>query len=38
MDALAIPAQLVEDEIIIYLDDMFHELARPGQEIGRLVD
>ena len=38
MDELVIPAHLAEDEIIIYLDDIFHELARHGREIERLAD
>lgn len=38
MDELVIPAHLAEEEIIIYLDDIFHELARPGRHVGRLAD
>lgn len=33
MDELVIPGHLAEDEIVIYLDDIFHELARPGRDI-----
>jgi len=32
-DELVIPAELAEDELAIYLDDIFHELAGPGQSI-----
>jgi hypothetical protein len=28
---IAIPSQLTEDELLGYLADLFHELARPGQ-------
>ena len=31
-----IPAEVQADEIATYLDDLFHELARPGQAISRL--
>ncbi|MDN4052094.1 hypothetical protein QPK32_03265 [Massilia sp. YIM B02763] len=33
LEELVIPAHLADDEIIVYLDDIFHELARPGREI-----
>jgi len=32
-DELVIPAELAEDELAIYLDDIFHELAGPGQSL-----
>lgn len=32
-DELVIPAELGEHELAIYLDDIFHELAGPGQSI-----
>jgi len=35
---LLIPFQLTEDEIAVYLDDIFHEYAGPGQEIRCLPD
>ena len=31
-----IPAEVAPDEIAQYLDDLFHELARPGQTIRRI--
>ena len=33
---VVIPAEVVADEIVQYLDDLFHELARPGQTIRRV--
>lgn len=33
---LVIPADLGEGEVATYLDDLLHELARPGDEIRRL--
>ena len=35
-DELVIPADLAEHELAVYLDDIFHELAGPGQEIELL--
>ena len=32
-DELVIPADLAEHELAVYLDDIFHELAGPGQSI-----
>ncbi len=32
-DELVIPAELAEDELALYLDDIFHELAGAGQSI-----
>ncbi len=34
MDDIVIPATLKADEIIVYLDDIFHELASFGQRIA----
>lgn len=31
-----IPATLTEDELAAYLDDIYHELAGPGQSVRRL--
>jgi hypothetical protein len=31
-----IPAHFGEDEIIAYIDDLYHEGARPGQRVRRL--
>ena len=30
---LVIPASVEPDELAAYLDDLFHELARPGQTV-----
>lgn len=32
-EELVIPAELGEHELAVYLDDIFHELAGPGQSI-----
>lgn len=36
MDSVVIPADLDGEEIIVYLDDIFHELAGFGQSIELL--
>lgn len=33
LHGLVIPADLRADEFATYLDDIYHELARPGQRI-----
>jgi len=33
---VVIPAEVGADDIAQYLDDLFHELARPGQTIRRI--
>ena len=33
---VVIPPEITEHEVAIYLDDLFHELARPGQTIRRI--
>jgi hypothetical protein len=33
---LIIPSEVQEHEIATYLDDLFHELAKPGQKIRRV--
>ena len=33
---VVIPAEVTENEIATYLDDLFHEAARPGQTIRRI--
>ncbi|MFY3854362.1 DUF7661 family protein [Achromobacter xylosoxidans] len=33
---IVIPADLPEDELSTYLDDLYHELARPGDMVTRL--
>jgi hypothetical protein len=35
---LAIPPEMEPDEIHRYLDDMYHEGSRPGQDVARLTD
>lgn len=32
-DELVIPPDVDESELAVYLDDIYHELAGPGQEI-----
>lgn len=36
MDSVVIPADLESEEVIVYLDDIFHELAGFGQSIELL--
>ena len=36
-DELVIPGDVDASELAIYLDDIFHELAGPGQEIEALA-
>jgi hypothetical protein len=36
IDDLIIPPSLEADEIATYLDDVFHELARPGDSVAIL--
>ena len=33
---LIIPPELTEEELAVYLDDVFHEYAGPGDELVRL--
>ena len=33
---LAVPPDLPEEEVGTYLDDLLHELARPGDEVRRV--
>jgi hypothetical protein len=33
---VVIPADLAPAEIAVYLDDLFHEWARPGQEVRQV--
>lgn len=35
-DDIALPPELAETELATFLDDLFHELARPGDSIERL--
>lgn len=34
---LVIPPQVQESELPIFIDDFYHELARPGQEIRAIA-
>lgn len=36
MSDFAIPASMHPDEVMLYLDDMLHELARPETSIRRI--
>ena len=36
LNDVAIPADMQQHEIAPYLDDLFHELAKPGQIIRRV--
>jgi hypothetical protein len=36
VDGLVIPSHLPESEIVSYLADLLHELARPGYRVRRL--
>lgn len=36
-DELLIPADVEEAELAVYLDDIYHELARPGQAVEALA-
>lgn len=36
LNDVVIPTEVQEDEVATYLDDLFHELAKPGQAIRRL--
>ena len=35
-DDIALPPELAEAELATFLDDLFHELARPGDRIEQL--
>ena len=37
VEGLAIPSELLEDEMANYLDAFFHELARPGHRVERMA-
>ena len=36
LNDIVIPSEIQEEEMATYLDDLFHELARPGQTIRRV--
>jgi len=36
LNDVLIPTEVQQHEIAIYLDDLFHELAKPGQTIRRI--
>jgi hypothetical protein len=38
LDALVIPASLGEDELATYLDDLYHEAAKPGRVVRRIPE
>ena len=35
---LAIPASLSAAELPVYLDDLYHEMAKPGQSVRQMVE
>jgi hypothetical protein len=35
---VVIPSDVAADELATYLDDVFHELAGPGQNVERIPD
>ena len=37
LNGIVLPDALREDEIAIFLDDMFHEMARPGDSVRRIT-
>ena len=37
LDHVLIPPHVKEEELSTYLDDLFHELARPGRTIRRVA-
>ena len=37
LNGIVLPDELREDEIAIFLDDMFHEMARPGDSVRRIT-
>ena len=36
LDVLVIPSSLGEEELAPYLDDLYHEAAKPGQVVRRI--
>ena len=36
LNSVVIPAEAKEEELQLYLDDLFHELATPGRTIRRV--
>ncbi|WP_312474530.1 hypothetical protein ABFG95_02100 [Achromobacter sp. HNDS-1] len=34
---IVIPADVAEDELATYLDDLYHEMARPGDSVTRVA-
>jgi hypothetical protein len=36
LNDLFLPSDLQENEIATYLDDLFHELSRPGETVHRI--
>jgi hypothetical protein len=37
LNGIVLPDELREDEIATFLDDMFHEMARPGDSVRRIT-
>lgn len=38
LDEVVVPPELEAEELAVYLDDLFHELAGFGQEVERMPD
>lgn len=38
LEEVVVPPELQADELAVYLDDLFHELAGFGQEVERMPD
>jgi hypothetical protein len=38
VDEIAIPSDLVANELATYLDDLYHELAQPGHRVEPVLD
>jgi len=38
LNDVVVPPDLVADELAIYLDDVFHEFARPGEHVETIED
>lgn len=36
-DDIVIPADVTEEELAAYLDDLYHEMARPGDLVTRVA-
>jgi len=38
IDSLIIPSSVAEEELATFLDDWYHEAARPGQTVRRIPE